>query len=244
MILPAPGHDILIVFVAVFVGAVVQGSVGFGSALIAAPVMALVDSRMVPGTALCLGLCLSLAMARRERAALELGRMTWALIGRVPGILAGVAALQVLTLSGLRQTFAALVLAGVALSVVGASVTVRPLSLLLAGALSGLMGTIASIGGPPMALLHQAEAGATLRANLSFYFAVGTALSLVAVAAIGRFGRHEIAWTVLLLPAVVLGFAVSGRAARRLDRGRTKPAVLLVSTVAAILVLGRELLEL
>jgi uncharacterized membrane protein YfcA len=167
--------------------------------------------------------------------------MTWAVVGRIPGILAGVVALKLLSLSGLRTAFAVLVLGGVALSAVGASVVVRPISLLLAGALSGLMGTIASIGGPPMALLHQAEPGPSLRANLSFYFAVGSAMSLLAVAAIGRFGWPEITWTAVLLPALALGFAVSGHAARRLDRGRTKPVVLLVSTVAAILVLGREL---
>ena len=94
-----------------------------------------------------------------------------------------------------------------------------------------------------MALLYQSEPGKNLRADLSAYFTVGGALSLAGVVAIGRFGMHELGWTLLLLPSVLVGYGLSHHGAAVLDRGRTRRAVLAVSTMAAGAVILRELLE-
>ena len=42
-----------------------------------------------------------------------------------------------------------------------------------------MMGTAASIGGPPMALLLQNESGNRIRANLAVFFVIGSFISLV-----------------------------------------------------------------
>ena len=58
--------EFVVACVAVFVGSCVQGSLGFGLGLIAAPVLAFVDPDLVPGPVLMLALVLTVAVASRD----------------------------------------------------------------------------------------------------------------------------------------------------------------------------------
>jgi len=138
--------------------------------------------------------------------------------------------------------FGALVLFAVALSASGLHVRPTTWTLLSAGALSGFMGTTSNTGGPPIALLYQNAPGARLRSTLSGYFALGTTISLLALAAVARFGRDELWSALALLPGVLIGFVLSTRTLPLLDRGYTRAAVLTVSAVSGAIVILRELL--
>ena len=70
---------------------------------------------------------------------------------------------------------------------------------------------------------------------------IGTVISIVALAAVGRFGMGELGASFVLAPGVLLGFAVSGRIAARLDRGNVRGAVLTVSAAAGILAIASAL---
>ena len=59
------GSDVVIMVIATGLGACVQGSIGFGLGLIAAPVLALIDPSMVPGPVLAAGVPLTLAVLVR-----------------------------------------------------------------------------------------------------------------------------------------------------------------------------------
>jgi uncharacterized membrane protein YfcA len=137
------------------------------------------------------------------------------------------------------MAFGFLVLFGVVLSLLGLHVRPTPTGTAIAGALSGLMGTISSIGGPPMALLYQDSGVARLRGTLSGYFVVGTTLSIVVLAAIGRYGRDEIVLSLLLTPPMVLGFYSAAPLRRFVHEGTIRPLVLGLSSCSAVVVLWR-----
>jgi hypothetical protein len=99
------------------------------------------------------------------------------------------------------------------------------------------MATAAGLGGPPVALVYQHESGVRLRGTLAAYFIVGTALSLISLAWVGRFGAEEMRLSVLLIPGTVIGYFLSRPAAAYLDAGRTRAAVLVVSALAAVTVI-------
>jgi hypothetical protein len=63
--------------------------------------------------------------------------------------------------------FGVLILAGVALSVAGMRFVATPARLFGAGAIARIMGTIAGVGGPVLALACRHESGARLRATLA-----------------------------------------------------------------------------
>ncbi len=228
--------------VAVFIGACIQGAVGFGFGTFAAPLLVIVDRELVPGPLLFLGLMITTLVARRERAALDLHGVRWALVGRFPGAAIGALGVAVLSEHGLAIAFAVAVLLAVALSLTGWRVRRTTASLLVAGVISGMMGTATSIGGPPIALVYQDTRGAALRGTLAGYFMIGAAVSLVGLAIFGEFGFHEAGVALLLVPAMVAGFIVSRYAALRLDRGWTRSVVLGLSAASCSVILLQELL--
>lgn len=234
--------EITIAVSTVGVGALLQGSVGFGLAMVAAPVLFLIDPRFVPAPLLVAALTLTVLTAYRDRAGIDLSGLQWALLGRVAGTAAGLFALTRLSGDRFILGFGVLVLIAVALSASGLHVKPNRGTLIGAGTLSGFMGTTTSIGGPPMALIYQHAPGTQLRGTLAGYFIVGISMSVAALAIIGRVGVQELWLALLLQPGIVVGFTASSKAVGRLDRRHTRPAVLTVAAVMALVVIVRELL--
>jgi uncharacterized membrane protein YfcA len=240
----AIGPDALALAVAgsaVFVGSVLQGAVGFGLALVAAPILFLIDPRLIPGPLLLAALALVSLTAWRDRTAIAFDGFGWGLVGRLPGTALGAALLAVLSPERLAIPLGVLVLLAVAMCASGAHIAPTRRTLLGAGFLAGFMGTTSSIGGPPLALVYQHSPGPELRGTLSGYFVIGTAMSLVGIAAVGRFGAAELGWGLALIPGTVIGFGVSNRITPWVDRGYTRPAVLVVSAAAGIGIVIRQL---
>jgi uncharacterized membrane protein YfcA len=240
-----PGLTVLLIAgLAVACGACLQGTIGFGLGMLATPIVALVDPSMVPGPLVALAGLLTLVVLARERGQVDLGGVGWALAGRVPGTLLGAFAVAALPERPLLISLGVLILVGVVLSVAGWVVARTTRTLVLAGALSGLMATAASIGGPPMALAYQDTSGPALRGTLSAFFLFGSALSVASLAAFGQFGTRQLHITLLLVPFMLAGAALSSLAARHLDPARTRAVVLSVSALSAVLLLVRELASL
>jgi uncharacterized protein len=236
------GLDIAIATLAVAVGACAQGVLGFGLGLVAAPVLAMVDTDLVPGPLLFVGVPLTVMVALRERGSLDFHGVRWALVGRIPGTVAGAVAVSALPERPLAILLALVVLTAVLLSLGGWRVRPTPGTLVTAGTASGFMGTATSIGGPPMAIVYQRRAGPELRATLAAYFLVGAAFSLALLAVAGEFRGPELVHGLVLLPGVLVGFACSRLAAPLLDRGYTRAAVLSFSSASALALLIQHVL--
>jgi uncharacterized membrane protein YfcA len=221
----------------VAVGACVQGSLGFGLGLIAAPVLALIDDDLVPGPLLFVGVVLTIIVAAREHAALDWHGIRWALVGRVLGTILGTVVIAFVSDDGLILMLAGSILLAVGLSVAGWQVRPTPGTLVGAGTVSGVMGMLTSIGGPPMALVYQRERAAQLRTTLAGFFLFGASLALVALAIGGEFGGHELLLGLSLLPGLFVGLFASRWMARYLDHGWTRPAVLAFSAFSALLLI-------
>ncbi|MFN2425388.1 MAG: sulfite exporter TauE/SafE family protein [Candidatus Binatia bacterium] len=229
--------------VAVAFSAWIQGSVGFGYALVSAPLLALVAPQMVPGPIMLSSMLLSLASAVREHPSIDRRGVSLALLGRIPGVAIGAGALAYLAADTMSVVFGAVVLLAVALSISGLRLPLTTRTLLGTGFVSGVMGTMTSIGGPPIALVYQDAEGPALRATLNTYFALGSAMSIPALALAGHFGRDQLVDGLLLMPATAVGFALSGASRSYLDRGRTHAAVMAVATISALAVVLKELLD-
>ena len=236
-----PLSELLLAGGFVTVGAVLQGSLGFGLGMFSVPFLVLIDPRLVPGPLLFASVGLTILISYREWHGIRFGELKWALAGRVMGIAVAIAALVIVPAERIAIAFGVLVLLAVGLSASGLHVRPTPRTLIGAGTLSGFMGTSVSIGGPPMALLYQHASGAHLRGTLSAYFLVGVALSLVGLHFAGKFGREEVLLGTALLPGILVGFVVSRWTAGILDRGYTRTGVLLVSAAAAVLVILKQL---
>lgn len=230
---------LLVAVVIVAIGALIQGCIGFGLALWSAPLLLLVDERLVPGPLIVATFVFILGSVWRERHAVELAGIGWVLAGRVPGTFAGAALLSALLPAVLSILLGGFVLLAVALSLFrGHFERTRPL-LLVAGFVSGVMGTVAALGGPSVAVLYQHEHGSKFRATLAVIFAVGASMSLIAVAAIGRLGITEALLGFVLVPPVLIGLLVSTRLLRHLHPRRMRTLVLVVAALGGLLAIAQ-----
>ncbi|EWS80461.1 sulfite exporter TauE/SafE family protein [Brachybacterium phenoliresistens] len=226
--------EIVLIGVIVAVATCVQGSVGFGLGMLAAPLIALIAPELIPGTVLLLATTLSLSTLLRERSHVDWGAVGWASIGRIPGSLLGAGAVALLPDAGLTVVLAGTVLLGVALSLAGWRPHRTRATTLLAGGASGALGTATSIGGPPMALILRGEEPGMVRATLSGTFVVGCALSLASLGALGQLHLEQLRAAIVLLPFVAAGLLASGPIARRIDSARLYSGAVLVSVVGAL----------
>ena len=235
----SPG-EILTVVLTVLFGATLQGSVGFGMGLLASPILILIDPGFVPGPILLSTTVLTVLLVYRERTAIDFHGIQWAMVGRLVGTVLASAILLVVSADQLVLLIGVFILSAVGMSLSGFRFDpIRPV-LVVAGMLSGLLGTVASVGGPPMALVYQHAAGARIRSTMSGFFLLGTILSLGALWYVGRFDAYEIQLTLVMLPSVLTGFVLSKWTAVYDDRGYVRPAVLSVAAGAGLLVIIRQ----
>lgn len=198
--------DYLIAALVVFIGSFVQSSIGFGLALIAAPILFLLDPAFVPAPVTLSALALSLANAWSFRHSISFRGLKYAFLGRVPGTIAGGLLLLWISQESLALWLGASVLIAVALSAKNMTLQPTPTYLAGAGFLSGFMGTSSSIGGPPMALVLQYQEADYIRANMSAFFVVSSIMSLIVLFFVGRLGALELSLSMPLLPASILGY--------------------------------------
>jgi uncharacterized membrane protein YfcA len=217
---------------AVFAGAVVQGSAGFGFALVAAPVLTLMSPDALPVTLLILALPLTAAMALRERWAIDRPGFAWITAGRVMGTAAGVAILVAIPPGSLQVLFGALIVLAATISALAPDFEAGSRTQLVAGVASGVMGTAAAVGGPALALVYRDRPGPELRSTLALSFLVGLVLSLAALGFAGRIEGRQALLSLVLLPALAGGLLVSRPLSRRLDRRWLRPVVLAFAFVA------------
>lgn len=227
---------------AILLASCLQASIGFGIGMLAAPVVAIVDPGLIPGTLIMLATLVTLIVTVRERGDIDLTGTGWALVGRVPGTVAGALLLAALPERGLAILLAGVVLLGVVLTSAGWVPAARRRNVVLAGATSGLLGTATSIGGPPMALVWQRNSGARLRGTMGGFFLIGSVMSLVALAFTGAVDGHTLRTFAVLVPAALAGFALSRYVNRFLDPARLRLLAITVSAIGATVLIVREVL--
>ena len=227
--------------VASAVGGVIQGAIGFGFALVAVPTIALVEPDAIPVTVMLMAVPMTIVMALRERAHIDVGGFATIMVGRVVGIAGGVLLLELVPESGLTVLVGVMILLGVALSVGGLDIEPQRWVNVGAGVLSGVMGTTSAIGGPALAVVYQRRPGPELRSTLALSYLAGIVIAVGALAAVGRVEGWHVWLALELVPALLLGLWLSFRLASVLDRGWLRPAVLAFAAVSGVVIVVRGL---
>lgn len=230
-------HIFAPIAVAVLVAAFIQGTTGVGFALIIAPVLALLAPDLLPSCLLVMMIPLNVYVAWRERAALDRSGAAWITAGRFPGTFGGLWILSLVTSRHLGILVgAATILAAIA-TLIAPSFTPGRRAYIAAGVLTGVTETATGIGGPPLALVYQHQAAATLRSTLAFCFLVGQLMSLAFLATVGRVNESQLSAALMLLPTLAIGAGASRLSHARVGGRKLRVFVLLFAIVSGALVL-------
>ena len=231
--MPVSPLELLIALVVTLLGAVVQGTIGVGFGILSVPVLSLVNPILAPVPQLLLAVPLAMSMTWRERAHVDARGVSWLLAGRIPGALLGLWVLSLAAQRSIDVGIAASVI--VAVFILGTGVGLRRTAPTEfgTGVIAGVMGMVASMGGPPAALLLKDASGPTVRASLALFFSGGLVVTVAFRAFAGRITGDDLLLALLLFPALVAGYLISSRLRTRLDGGAIRPAILTISLVAA-----------
>lgn len=227
-------------FVIVF-GSVVQGTIGFGLALLAAPFIAILLPEAIPVTLVLVAWPMGAVTALREHHALDRFALVWMLAGAVPGTLLGLAIIRAASAETLGVIVGVTTLLGVLAAMATPPIPVTRTSAGMAGFVGNVTGTAASVGGPPVALLFQHHRGPTVRSTLGAYFAISATLSVVGYALTGEITLDRFLLAVGLLPAVLFGAWLSRHLHGLVDQGWLRPSVLMLSGIAGTIAILRGL---
>ena len=229
---------------ALLAGACLQGVAGYGIGTLAAPLLFLISPALVPAALILNAVVLTVLMLLRNRAALQVRQVRFAIGGGVAGtILAGIT-LSLISPKGFELAFGVLILLGVALSAGGLRPALNARNSILAGAASTYMGTITAVGGPPIALIYQSQKGPLVRANMSAFFLVASFFSLGALVASDYLGVQELQLFAVTFPGVLIGFWLSGKLVNRMPFDGLRPVILCIAAVAGVAALVRGLMSL
>lgn len=236
--------DLLIISFIVMLGALVQGSTSMGYALVVAPVLMIINPAFVPVPILMSGFTLSIYLMLRERKSIILTGLGYSVVGRVLGAILATYIIVLISPVYFALVFGGMILLAVALSLMRGQWEINQPKLFFAGFLSGIMGTLASIGSPPMGLLYQHQNAKVIRGTLSAYFTLGTLVSILALSFVGKLGMLEFKLFLWSLPAFTIGFWLSKYITKYLDQGYTRYAILIISALSAVFVIGKTVLQL
>ena len=239
--MPVSPFELVIALVVTVLGAIVQGTIGVGFGILSVPSLSLINPILAPVPQLLLAVPLAMSMTWRERTHIDAKSVGWLLAGRIPGAFLG---LWVLSLAAQQSIDIGIALSViVAVLILGTGITVhRNASTEFGtGIIAGIMGMVASMGGPPAALLFKDAEGPTVRASLALFFSGGLIVTVIFRSFAGRITGDDVLIALLLLPGLLSGYVISSRLRHRLDGHAIRPAILTVSTIAAVGLLVRAI---
>ena len=231
---------LLVSGLALMFGSAVEAATGYGSAVVALPVMELAFPSRMPALLILLGVPLVVLMVGIERRHIDAPAVIQVSSGLIFGTVLAIPVLSLVSGRPLRllcgfATVAALVTLTVMRSGV---VRTRPRSF-AAGLASGFMGTTTGIAGPPLAVVFAHEHGPVVRSTLGMIYATGCVFSIGALLIARRIDTADLWLAVLLTVPVVAGFGAGRLLLRRVSRRFLHIAVIgVVGACAVLLFLG------
>jgi len=238
---PDPGL-VLLLGSAVLLGAVVQGSVGFGIVVVAAPFVIWAAPELMPGSMLVIGFVMPLVQLLTRWRDVDGVSLRSALAGRLLLTPVGVWVVAVSSPRLIALLVGILVLVVALASAYAPAFEARPRNLFVAGLLTGISGTSAAVGGPFVAMTLQHEEPARIRATLAAFFTVGSAASIIGLVVVGEMTRVQLQWGAIFVPFLLVGYLLSGPVVRHLDGHRLRVAMLAFCVLSGVTIILRALL--
>jgi uncharacterized protein len=221
----------------VFAGALIQGTLGVGFALVVVPVMAWLAPELLPVAVLLLMLPINSMVIAREHRHIDWGGIGWVSAGRFVGTFCGLWLLANASTRNLDILIGISLIATTILSLVAPPVVSGRKTLSGAGLVTGITETATGIGGPPLALAYQRATPQVLRPTVAVCMAIGQLFSLLLLALGGIISGAALLGTVALLPATVLGLLFSYWTAPKLGGPTLRYALLAFASVSGIILL-------
>lgn len=226
-------------FLVILIAAFIQGSTGFGFALITAPAVGLIDPTLLPFLIFFLMIPLNSYVVWRERSAVDVRGTSWIMVGRIAGTGGGLWVLLAISPDNLNLLVGISTVLAAMASLSAPAFEPGPRALIAVGTVTGITETATGIGGPALALAYQHRPAAVLRSTMAVCFLLGGIVSLIALAFSGRISSEAVRTALFFFPAMFLGGLLSNAAHRKLNGPLVRTFVLTFALISGAVVIVR-----
>ncbi len=223
---------IILVNCIVMCGTLIQGVIGYGIGMFCAPLLFMINPDYVPGPMVLISTVLTIIMLLRDKSDLRADQVSWTMFGGFFGVIIAGVILNSVSLKQFQVVFGLLILLAVVISIVGYSPKVNRVTTAIAGYLSGFMGTLTAVGGPPVALLYQKVKAAELKANLSAFFLFLNIIIVTTLIWIDKLNLDSLYLLVTVLPGLFCGFYLSSLASKYVNPRQLRYFILSFSALS------------
>ncbi len=223
-------------------GSILQMATGVSVGMIIVPFLAMISYTLVPAPIVFASLALTVMMAYRGRAHIDMKNMPQIGMGMVLGIFAALYILQHIHIEHLGGVFGLLILCSVIMSLKVTSFSLKPKLNYFGGFIAGTMGAMAAVGGQVLALLFQHHPLESIKATLAFLYTIFSVVMLTVFYLFGAFSHSQMLSGLYMMPGFIIGFLIAPLWTQYFNPAFAKPAVLLMATLGAIILIVKSLL--
>ncbi|MEW6998402.1 sulfite exporter TauE/SafE family protein [Colwelliaceae bacterium BS250] len=227
----------IVIYFVLALGAALQNTIGFGLGLLCAPVLMIFAPEMVPEPMILNSLFITSLISYRNIKSIQLKQISFSIIGGTIGVVIASLIMFYVEYTFYRTLFGVLIICAVLISIMGYSVKINPKTSLLAGSLSGFIGTLTSAGGAPMGLLYQNSTQEGLKANLNAFFVYINVLAIITLSIAGFVEVQDFYLFVKCIPAILIGWKLSDLMNNKLASYPLKPYILSIVFLAGVSIL-------
>lgn len=227
---------LLVSGLALLFGSAVEAATGYGSAVVALPVMELAFPSRMPALLILLGPPLIVLMVGIERTYVDAPAAVQISSGLIFGTGLAIPVLDLVSGRPLRLLFGFATLAAlVSLTVMRGGVVRTARRSFAAGVASGFMGTATGMSGPPLAVVFAHEHGPAVRSTLGVIYGIGSVFSIGALLIARRVDATDLWLAALLTVPVVFGFGIGRLLLKRVSKRFLHLAILGVVGGSAVI---------
>ena len=241
--------EIIYLFIAVFSAYFIKGITGFGNTLIMAPLFSFVISnRITTPVDLLFSLPTNAYIVWRERKHIRmkiiLPVMAMLTLGAIPGVI-----FLKLAEDQLLKALLGLVIAGVGLEMlwrhrIHSAGPGNKMIMLITGLVSGCLSGLYGIAAPIIAYINRMTANRNeFRANICSVFLFDNLFRLVSYGLVGIMTADVIQYSLILLPAVILGMAAGVRLDLKMKEATVKNLIITLLIVSGVVLFVKNILE-
>ncbi|MBT4204345.1 MAG: sulfite exporter TauE/SafE family protein [Rhodobiaceae bacterium] len=219
----------------VFISSLAQSIFGMGWGMIAAPLLALLDPKLIPSTIVFLGF-----FAALYPSIVYYKNINWtifypAITGRATGsMIAGPVTAYLIATNKIELILGIILLITVFISAskIGRIKQTRR-NHFIAGTSSGILGTLVGVGGTPMGIIHQNNDPIMVRANNNAFFMIGSIISFAILVFYDVMQMYHIYMGILLLPPLFLA-SITAKYCLKYASNILKPYIVTVCSLSSI----------
>lgn len=226
----------------IILGSIFQMISGVSVGIIISPFLAIISYTLIPAPVMMASLTLTIMMTIKYRKFIDF-KSSYILSFAVSlGVIVAILILKVIDTSNLNLLFGILTLFAVFISIKIKNIHLRGKLAFLTAFTSGVMGSLAAVGGQLLSLLYQNHNLRTIKASLSFIYTIFSSFMLIAFYYSDNLHFEQIVYGFYMMPGFIIGFLVSPFFVSKFNPKYIKATILYLASFGGITLILKHFL--